>query len=1073
MRQNETFKSGILWASILLLNILLHPWFQGCGIASSSPILRIEPEGHMATIRQIIFTKDGRALISVSDDKTIRIWDVSTGKVIRTLRGEISDENQGKIFAAALSPDDHWLAVGGIMPRPQEGDPEATLQDAGAIRLYDFSSGEQVATLRGHKGDVYDIKFSWDGRYLASAGVMDNSVIIWDVTSQKQLQMVTRGILADVLIEKVIPKITWSSDGKRLAASTSYRSQQTIALWDVGDVASGKVDKIMDLTGHEGAVRSIIFSPDGKYLLSTGEDHTLRLWDGKTGRFLRIFDKIVHTITNLSFSSDGKYVIGLSFPDLKSASASGRFPGYVWSFPEGSLVTTFTRHGQDSALQSCAFSPDSQMAALADSERKIYLWRIKDEQIIKILEGNGKTVHSVGIAPDGHTIAWGTQYPCPGEDCINAPGVLEQSFDLERLDRIDKKDFSTFTRATPQYEGMSLVPIRSEEDPLKRPLQLEVHSKGKLQAITPQIHAYRSFSFTPDGRMFLGGGADGLLTLFRSNDGQPVARLVGHESDVMSVAISADGKWAVTGSFDQTIRLWHLERVNPSPLKYDENDYADEFLKAWIQAHPDEEPPDRKIMLKYLQKTYTKEQLAYNISLLRYVKLPVISPTLSLFMGTDHEWVAWTPEGFFAASKDGGKYIGYHLNRGPDRAADFVEVDRLYELFYRPDLVLQKLYGGDLSAYSSRIDIDKVLAGGMPPRIAIVAPQDGVQIERRETTIEMEFTDLGGGIGDRVLQINGITVGKERDGRGIALTPSKHEKSQIWKQLISLQPGENIISVTAYNKANTIESKPANLALRVKDAISEPPSLYLLAIGINKYRDHDLWLKYAVPDAQALADELRSAARPIFKDIKVTILTDEQATTTGIEKAFKQISQDIKSNDLFILYLAGHGLTFDGRFHYIPQEFVYRNEDSVPKEAIAQERIQQWLASIAALKSVVLLDTCNSGSYAEAMSRGMAEKTAIDKLTRATGRATIVASSKTQVALEGYEGHGVFTYALLEGLKGEADRKAGNGDGQISINEVAQYIGDEVPRITLKQFGYEQFPMQNLHGNNFPVGVIK
>ena len=195
-------------------------------------------------------------------------------------------------------------------------------------------------------------------------------------------------------------------------------------------------------------------------------------------------------------------------------------------------------------------------------------------------------------------------------------------------------------------------------------------------------------------------------------------------------------------------------------------------------------------------------------------------------------------------------------------------------------------------------------------------------------------------------------------------------------------------------------------------------------------------------------------------------------TLTGISTTFDKISRKARSNDVFILYLAGHGFTLDGRYHFLPVDFRYRNEDSIREKGINQDHLQKWLSSIPARKSLVLLDTCNSGSYvqAQAVARGLAEKTAIDKLTRATGRATIAASTDSQIAYEGYKGHGVFTYALLQALS-QADKKHGNKDGITSTVEIASYINEQVPEITYKKWGYEQVPQVNLHGREFPIGI--
>ena len=103
------------------------------------------------------------------------------------------------------------------------------------------------------------------------------------------------------------------------------------------------------------------------------------------------------------------------------------------------------------------------------------------------------------------------------------------------------------------------------------------------------------------------------------------------------------------------------------------------------------------------------------------------------------------------------------------------------------------------------------------------------------------------------------------------------------------------------------------------------------------------------------------------------------------------------------------------------------------------------------------------------LSRGIDEKSAISRLMKFTGRTILAASTENQNALEGHKGHGVFTYVLLQGLKGNADRP-GEGRGVITIDELADYARKEVPTITMKKWGFEQIPMRNMHGDPFPIG---
>jgi uncharacterized caspase-like protein len=251
------------------------------------------------------------------------------------------------------------------------------------------------------------------------------------------------------------------------------------------------------------------------------------------------------------------------------------------------------------------------------------------------------------------------------------------------------------------------------------------------------------------------------------------------------------------------------------------------------------------------------------------------------------------------------------------------------------------------------------------------------------------------------------------------------------------------------------------------------PTLHLLVVGINSYRDKALRLKYAVQDGQAIVESIRRTGGPLFREVRVTLLFDDKVTIKGLEQTFREVKDAITPQDVFMLYLAGHGVTLDGRYYFLPQDFRYYNDEAVRKNAINQDHLQNWLAAIPARKSLVLIDTCESGSFSQSMvaMRGMAEKTAIAKLTRATGRATIVASTDEQPAAEGYQGHGVFTYVLLQGLR-HADAEYGNRDGYTGLFELAAYVNDQVPTITMNAFNFEQIPQVHMVGTDFPIGVV-
>jgi hypothetical protein len=170
---------------------------------------------------------------------------------------------------------------------------------------------------------------------------------------------------------------------------------------------------------------------------------------------------------------------------------------------------------------------------------------------------------------------------------------------------------------------------------------------------------------------------------------------------------------------------------------------------------------------------------------------------------------------------------------------------------------------------------------------------------------------------------------------------------------------------------------------------------------------------------------------------------------------------------VFVFFIAGHGKTVDGRYYFIPQDFKFTSKDAIVKSGIGQGQWQRWFSRVAAKKSLLLYDTCESGSLTGdgIAQRGLERVTALDKLTRAMGRTVLSAATDDAPALEGYKGHGVFTYALLEALK-SGD---GNKNRLIEITELAGYIDARVPEISYKAFKLRQVPQMKIVGSNFPL----
>lgn len=289
---------------------------------------------------------------------------------------------------------------------------------------------------------------------------------------------------------------------------------------------------------------------------------------------------------------------------------------------------------------------------------------------------------------------------------------------------------------------------------------------------------------------------------------------------------------------------------------------------------------------------------------------------------------------------------------------------------------------------------------------------------------------------------------------------------------MELVPGLNSINVSATNREN-IESRSSQVLINFESDAGES-ICYVLAIGINDYKNPAMNLNYAFDDASAFSTLIKTVSGPLFSKVEVHKLFNKDATKANILGILDILAQKITSNDVFCLYYAGHGTMVEEEFYFVPTENTrLYSADKLKKDGISATALQQKLMKIPALKQLLLIDACQSGGSVELLAtRGAKEEKAMAQLSRSAGIHVLSAAGSEQFATEYAEiGHGVFTYVLLEALSGKAD--GAPKDGTVSVYELKSYIENMVPEYSQKFKGQVQYPYTFSKGQDFPIAVVK
>jgi len=475
--------------------------------------------GHKDEVYAAAYSPDSKTIATVGKDKTVRLWDVHTGQLLKTLKG-----HKDRVYAAAYSPDGNILATGSADK---------------TVRLWNAHTGKKIKTLKGHTKSVLSIAFSPDGAMFATASD-DSPVRIWNVHSRKLIHKIAgyrnmisyspdgrtllvahdryynpqrkanhvAGRLFDTIYEvhmldvftgqvaKTLPSLydvncfAYSPDGKTIAISEGKR----FGLWDA---VTGKrvITLIEDTTG----VGFIAYSPDGKTIATTSWDGTMRWWDVQTGENIKPFARYKKNYGPIGYSPDGKTI---AITDIRVIS--------LWHAISGKYLTTL--EGHKDYISGFTFSSDSKTVATGSNDGTARLWNTNTGENIKTLVGHknhaNAPIHidTPVFSPDGNMLA---------------------------------------ARSKAHHDTAWLW---------------NAHTGEIIKILNVKTYFSNDIAFSPDSKILATKFKSNAVQLWDTNTGKNINTLIG---DVYSFRFSPDGKSIATYTYDM-VKLWDTigENIN-------------------------------------------------------------------------------------------------------------------------------------------------------------------------------------------------------------------------------------------------------------------------------------------------------------------------------------------------------------------------------------------------------------------------------------------------------------------------------------------------------------------------------
>lgn len=985
--------------------------------------------GHMNVVNYATFSPDGSKILSASDDKRAMIWNSETGELLQTF----ALKNHG-IKKAIF---DH------------SGTKIVTISGDSIVTLWDALNGKQILLLKGHKSAVNDACFSPDDKTIVTASE-DSTAILWDVNNGKirfRLKGHKRQLYKASFSNDGSMIVTASEDGSAIAwnvadGSMIYRMSHgtepvidanfspdnksiVTASWDnTAKIWNAKDGSLLyELSGHTNLLYSARFNPDSRRIVTASWDNTAKIWDTGNGKLLYDLKGHTHSVSSADFSPDGKNIV--------SAMENGT--AKIWDAENGSLILNINAHADE--ITSVKYNSAGNRIVTSSADKTAGVWDAATGKLIAILKGHESEINSAEFSPDGTkivTASWD-----------NTAKIWETESGKLIADLVFKSGVVTSASFSP--DGNEVITSSWDDSP-----KIWNAEDGKFLFDLPSDYIGSNLvRFSPDGKKIVAVSSGGrTAVVIDAENFKSLFYLKGHTANIESVQFSYDSKRIVTASSDHSLILWNAGNGE----KLAEMKGHTGTVRSACFSHD-----GSKILSSSTDTRCILWEADSGKELLSWM---AIDSTDNIIMHTS---------GLFDASPAAMKQMFWMADN------NVIELEQVKERYWEPGLwekIIAKIKLRDVT----NKDFIK-----LQPLVELSEVTNGV--------LAITLTKREGGYGRISVMINNIEDTLDLRGSGFDTTSPKQVIYYNLDSRKHIQSGnENIITVNAWSSDGSIEGKGISvsyLPTYVKGLVD--PALYAIVLGVSDYSNEKLNLRYARKDACSVSTAIKLSADNLFSgNTFVYTLTspgDKLPNKENIRNTFNEISKLARPEDVFVLYMSGHGVSSgnaeSGDFYYLTCDATsksladYSDSSYLAKYCVSTIEFTEWMNSIPALKRVVMIDACGSGKAIDNLVQPktieQSQIKAIDRMKDRTGMFVITGCAADQKSYEAYRyGQSLLTYTLLQGMRGAALRK----NYYVDVFTLLNYAQEEVPKLAEGLGGIQQ-PLLLMPGSgSFDIGIM-